>query len=65
MRARLNELPAGKTGALVIAVDWTKGLPTMRVGVAARVGPHFELGADAEKRFREKPNARIYAALTW
>lgn len=65
LRARLNEIPAGKTGALVVGVDWTGGRPSWRVGVASRVGDHFAVGADVEKRFRERPNAKIYAALTW
>lgn len=65
VRARLSEIPANKKGALVVAVEWKAGIPTFRTGLAARVGDHLELGADAEKRFREKPNAKIYAALTW
>lgn len=65
LRARLAEIPADKKGALVVAVEWKYGLPSWRMGVATRAGDHLALGADVEKRFREKPNAKVYAALTW
>lgn len=65
VNTRLADIPEGKKGALIIAVDWSNGLPTMRMGVAARAGDHLKLGADAEKRFKQNPNAKVYAALTW
>jgi hypothetical protein len=63
--APLAAVPPGRKGALVVGVNWRYGLPTFQFATATRVGEHLVLAADAEKRFREKPNAKVYAAWTW
>ena len=65
VNTRLADIPLDKQGALVVAVEWRHGVPTMRFGVAARVGSRLKLGADAEARFQATPNAKVYAAWTW
>lgn len=67
LKAKLAAIPPGKTGALIIGLDWRGGVPVWgRVGVATRVGDHLQLSAEAETRFKKAaPNAGIYAALTW
>lgn len=63
--APLSAVPPGRKGALIVGVTWRYGLPTFQFGTAARVGEHLVLAAEAEKRFREKPNAKVYTAWTW
>lgn len=65
IKARLAEIPLDKKGALIIAVEWKAGIPLMRTGVAARIGSHWTLGADAQLKLKDKPDARVFAALTW
>lgn len=65
VNAPLAAVSADKRGALVVGVAWRYGLPTIQVGLAARAGEHLKLGAEAEKRFRLKPDAKVYAAWTW
>lgn len=62
LKAKLNALPANKKGALIVGVDWVGGVPVWgRVGVATRMGDHFQLAAEADL----KKSGTIYAAFTW
>ncbi|MDP3720754.1 MAG: hypothetical protein Q8T13_23580 [Acidobacteriota bacterium] len=63
--APLSAVPPDRKGALIVGVTWRYGLPTFQFGTATRVGEHMVLAAEAEKRFRERPNAKVYAAWTW
>ena len=65
IKARLAELPLDKKGALIIAVEWKAGIPIMRTGVAAKIGEHWTLGADAQVKLKDKPDAKVFAAFTW
>ena len=66
IKARLAELPLDKKGALIIGVEWKAGvIPILRPAIAAKFGTHWTLAADAQLKFKEKPNATIFAAYTW
>jgi hypothetical protein len=65
IKARLNELPLDKKGALIIAVEWKAGIPILRPAIAAKIGTHWTLAADAQLKFKDKPEAKVFAAFTW
>lgn len=67
LSTRLAAIPPGKTGALIVGLDWRAGVPVWaRFGVASRVGEHLQLSVEAETRFKQAPpNAGVYAAFTW
>lgn len=65
--SKLAAIPPGKTGALVVGVDWRAGVPVWgRFGVATRVGEHLQLSVEAETKFKQAPpNAGVYVAWVW
>ena len=67
LKAKLAAIPPDKTGALIVGLDWRGGVPVWgRVGLAKRVGEHWQFSLEAETRFKKAaPNAGIYAAITW
>lgn len=67
LKAKLAAIPHGKTGALVVGVDWKAGVPVWgRIGVATRIGDHMQLSVEADTRFKQAPpNASAYIAFTW
>ncbi len=64
VRHKLAQVPEGKTGALVIAVDWKGLLPTARAGIAHRTVNGWEITGEAFISKAEK-GARITAVKTW
>ena len=66
VQASLAQVPADKTGALVVGLEWKYGLPFMKVGTALRVGDNLKLAADAETRFSKLSTAaKAYAVYSW
>lgn len=65
VRKQLEQVPAGKTGALVVAVDWKAGLvPTVRTGLAHRTANGWEIHGEAFISKAEK-GASVRAVKTW
>lgn len=64
VREQLAQVPEGKTGALVIAVDWKGLVPTMRTGIAHRTASGWEIHGEAFISKAEK-GASIRAIKTW
>ncbi len=64
VRKQLAQVPEGKTGALVVAVDWTGFLPTMRAGFAHRTISGWEIHGEAFLATAEK-GASVRAVKTW
>ena len=64
VRDRLAQVPEGKTGALVIAVDWKGIVPTVRTGLAHRTASGWEISGEA---FISKAGkgASVHAVKTW
>lgn len=67
LKTKLAAIPPGKTGAIVVGLDWKAGVPVWgRFGVATKVGEHWQLSVEAETRFKKAPpNAGIYTAFIW
>lgn len=58
----LAQIPDGHTRALVAVVD-ERGA---RVGVAARIGDHWEVSGEVEKRWRQRGGeARLVLRGSW
>lgn len=64
VRDRLAQVPDGKTGALVIAVDWQGVLPTVRTGFAQRTANGWEIHGEAFISKAAK-GASVRAVKTW
>lgn len=64
VREQLNQVPAGKTGALVIAVDWKGMFPTLKTGIAHRTVGGWEIHGEAFISKAEK-GASVRAIKTW
>lgn len=65
VREQLAQVPEGKTGALVIAVDYKFGfIPTARVGYANRLKNGWEIHGEAFISKAEK-GASVRAVKTW
>lgn len=65
VREQLAQVPEGKKGALVVAVDYKFGfLPTARVGYATRLTNGWEIHGEAFISKAEK-GASIRAVKTW
>lgn len=65
VKEQLAQIPDGKTGALVIAVDWKAGvLPTFRSGVAIRSPFGWEIHGEAFLSKVDK-GASVRAVKTW
>ena len=66
VQASLAQVPADRTGALVVGLEWKYGLPFMKVGTALRVGENLKLAAEAETRFSKlSTSAKAYAVWSW
>lgn len=65
VRDGLAQVPEGKTGALVIAVDWKAGIvPTFRTALAHRTANGWEIHGEAFISKAEK-GASVRAVKTW
>jgi hypothetical protein len=65
VRDRLAQVPEGKTGALVLAVDYKFGvLPTFSAGLAHRTAKGWEIAGEAFINKAGK-GARVTAVKTW
>lgn len=64
VRDQLAQVPEGKTGALVVAVDWQGILPTLKTGFAVRKSNGWEIHGDAFISKASK-GASVRAVKTW
>jgi hypothetical protein len=64
VRDQLAQVPEGKTGALVIAVDMKSFVPTIRTGIALRTVNGWEIHGEAFLSKAEK-GASVVAVKTW
>lgn len=65
VRDQLAQIPPGKTGALVVAVDWKFGVvPTLRSGIAHRTASGWEIHGEAFLSTVDK-GASVRAVKTW
>lgn len=64
VRDQLAQVPEGKTGALVVAVDWKGLMPTLRTGIAHRTVNGWEIHGEAFISKAEK-GASVRAVKTW
>ena len=64
VRDQLAHVPEGKTGALVIAVDWKGVVPTLRTGIAHRTANGWEIHGEGFISKAEK-GASVRAVKTW
>jgi len=64
VRDQLAQIPEGKTGALVIAVDWQGLLPTLKTGLAHRTANGWEIHGEAFISKAQK-GASVRAVKTW
>lgn len=65
VKEQLAQIPEGKTGALVIAVDYKFGfVPTMRTGLAHRTKNGWEIHGEAFISKVDK-GASVRAVKTW
>lgn len=61
LQADLAHVPDGHTVALVAVAD-TKGI---RAGFAAKVGDHWQIGGELEKKWKADPSARVTVRASW
>jgi hypothetical protein len=64
VKEQLAQVPEGKTGALVIALDMKGFVPTLRTGIAHRTASGWEIHGEAFISRAEK-GAHIRAVKTW
>lgn len=64
VKRQLAQVPEGKTGALVVSVDWKGLLPTIRTGLAHRTANGWEIHGEGFISKAEK-GASIRAVKTW
>lgn len=64
VRDQLAQVPEGKTGALVVAVDWKGMVPTFRTGFAQRTVSGWEIHGEAFISKASK-GASVRAVKTW
>lgn len=64
VKAQLANIPEGKTGALVIAVDAPNFVPTFRTGLAFRTANGWEIHGEAFISKASK-GATVRAIKTW
>lgn len=65
VRDQLAQVPDGKRGALVVAVDWKAGIvPTFRTGLAHRTANGWEIHGEAFISKAEN-GASVRAVKTW
>jgi hypothetical protein len=65
VKAQMEQIPEGKTGALVIATDWKWGVvPTLKTGVAVRVGKGWEIHGEGFINKADK-GATVRVVKTW
>lgn len=64
VREQLAQVPEGKTGALVVAVDWKGLMPTMRTGFAHRTINGWVIHGEAFISKAER-GASVRAVKTW
>lgn len=65
VRAGLAQVPEGKTGALIVSVDWKGSLtPTLRTGIAHRTVTGWEIHGEGFISRAEK-GASVKVVKTW
>lgn len=65
VRDQLAQVPDGKSGALVLAVDWKFGVvPTAKVGIAHRTANGWEIHGEGFLSKADK-GASVRAVKTW
>lgn len=57
----MKQVPQHQHGAASVVVEKDKVL----IGLATKIGPHVEVGAEAEFERKQRPKAQIHGTVVW